>query len=142
MKNIQLIRLSDLTKDLETHLVQRYLKAYNTALKSRRITAVLLPERFTLPGGRASTAQPKTKQDQAIKNDDAFQTWQRETLEHLRLTAQRLGSITATFDALSSGAVDFDKLADQNRRRLTTLAPSKRKSRRRNATTPTAISAD
>ncbi len=130
MNNLQLLRLSEVIQDLPPELVHRFLKAYNTALKKRQISAALLPERFTLPSGKDSHQPAKTKQDQAIRADESFTNWRTETLKALQTSSHRLGRIIATFEALASGQADFDKLADQNRKRLTTQAPSKRKPRR------------
>ncbi len=129
MNHIALLRLSQVIQDLPPELIHRFLKAFNSALKKRQISAALLPERFTLPPGKDSSKLPKTKQDQAIRANESFTTWRTETLETLQTSSQRLGRITATFEALSSGTADFDKLADLNRKRLTVQAPSKRKPR-------------
>lgn len=108
-----------------------WLKAYDLAIKSGEIEAVVISQEFEVKVG----GKHRTRPDEAIFDRPAYLTWAKAALHQLEKShAKGKLRVAVSLEELASGKVDLTDLANQNREMTKrTVQPSKHRAGKRQA---------
>ncbi|AFZ69424.1 hypothetical protein [Deinococcus peraridilitoris] len=113
------VRLSEMLQQFEPTERNAVVRHYKEALRQGTLKAIPLTSSFTLEAkpGKANESKQARRQDEAIQAGPTLDKWIERTKQQLH-TKPAARSMAVSFEDLLSGEVDFEKKAQQYRRKL------------------------